>query len=67
MKSKIIKLQLLIEKRRLQFGSLLAVSIATGIPKRTLEDWKSGKRSPTQYIMSFLIHTFETLKPPKGD
>lgn len=31
-----------------------AFSEALGIPKRTLEDWESGRRRPPEYVLSLI-------------
>lgn len=60
------KLRALIQKKRDQFGSLVALSIASGIPLRTLEDWAAGRREPREYVISGIIQQLEKAEAPTG-
>lgn len=42
------------ELRELLLMSQAEFSEATGIPKRTLENWEEGKRTPPIYVLKLL-------------
>ena len=52
------------ELRELSFMSQTEFSEATGIPKRTLENWEQGKRNPPEWVMTLLDYfvTHELMK-----
>lgn len=52
------------ELREMSLMSQAEFSEATGIPKRTLENWEQGKRTPPDYILKLLEYfvTHELMK-----
>ena len=42
-----------------------ALSEYTGIPKRTIEDWETGKRNPPDYMLSLIEVKLDFLKKNK--
>jgi DNA-binding transcriptional regulator YiaG len=53
------KLQELIEAARLKLRSLAKLGTVLGIPLRTLEDWKAGRRKPNIYTEKLVIEQLE--------
>lgn len=39
-----------------------AMADRTLIPKRTIEDWESGRRTPPPYVQRFVLNELESLK-----
>lgn len=35
------------------------------IPKRTIQDWEGGQRTPPPYVQRFVLNELETLKTEK--
>lgn len=36
-----------------------------GIPRRTIEDWESGRRSPTEWIKNLLVEKLDNIAKEK--
>lgn len=55
-----------IREARLNAGlSQQKMSDLLNIPKRTIEDWESGKRIPPEYVKSLVIDKLEQIKQVK--
>lgn len=39
-----------------------AMADRTLIPKRTIEDWESGRRTPPPYVQRFVLNELSTIK-----
>lgn len=35
------------------------------IPKRTIEDWEAGRRTPPEYVQRFVLNELEQIKDEK--
>lgn len=40
------------------FGTMAKMSDKTGIPYRTIQDWKRGQRTPPEWVISLLITAY---------
>jgi len=40
------------------FGTMTKMSNKTGIPYRTIQDWKRGERSPPAWVVRLLVKAY---------
>ena len=38
-----------------------------GIPKRTIEEWEAGKRTPPTYVEKLVVEKLETIKKERDN
>lgn len=43
--------------------SQAAFAVRWSIPRRTLEDWEAGRRTPPPYLLPLLAHAVATANP----
>lgn len=56
-----------LKSARLAAGlSQTAMSAATGIPVRTIQDWEAGKRIPPEWAQRYILADLENMVIHKG-